>query len=280
MKNYYVYAFKNPLKNNQYFYIGKGKGKRYKKHFYETISNTANKHKFNTIQQILNSNLEVGVDLIEENLSEDQAYELETLLITHYGRAGIDKGGILTNICLDARPPNYNDVSEEKQLKWSKNISEGNKRSWDNGTRFITEAMKISMAKGRFKSGEEHPNFGKNVGPTWIKGLTAETDERVRAGVEKRIGQKRSNETKEKMSQIQKLVQNDPVVKERKSKALMGRECPTKGRPISEEHKKSIGEKNKIKLKGRKRNPESIKKMMETRLKKGLIKNYDPTKYE
>lgn len=279
MKKYYVYALTNPLKGDQFFYIGKGQGSRYKKHFLETVTNTTNHHKFNTIQKIINSNLEVGVVIIEQMLTENEAYDLESSLILFYGRAGIDPNGILTNICIDARPPNYKTVSDEKQKEWSLKISEGNRRSWADGTRYVTEAMSIAMSKGRFKPGEEHPNYGKDIGPTWIKGLTAETDERVKAGVEKRIGQTRSDETKERMSEIQKIVQNDPLVKERKSKALMGRKCPTKGRPISEDHKKAIGEKNSVKLKGRKRSPESIRKMMETRLKKGLINNYDPSKY-
>jgi hypothetical protein len=38
-------------------------------------------------------------------LEEDAAYALETTLIRKYGRAKIDEGGVLTNICIDNRPP-------------------------------------------------------------------------------------------------------------------------------------------------------------------------------
>jgi len=106
MNIYYVYAYFDP-ESNLPFYIGKGKqgSNRHLAHLNETIENTGNKRKFYKIQKIKNKGFEPVIQIINDNLSEDKAYQFETYLIQKYGRKDIDKGGILTNICIDNRPP-------------------------------------------------------------------------------------------------------------------------------------------------------------------------------
>jgi hypothetical protein len=49
---YYVYLILNPLKNNEPFYVGKGKRYRHKEHFSRQRDLIKNNHKNNTIRKI------------------------------------------------------------------------------------------------------------------------------------------------------------------------------------------------------------------------------------
>lgn len=79
--NYYVYVLIDP-RTSQPFYVGKGKGNRYKAHLNETKETTINVKKFNKIQSIRSCGLEPLVEIIEQFKSEDEAYQLEMLLIS------------------------------------------------------------------------------------------------------------------------------------------------------------------------------------------------------
>jgi hypothetical protein len=99
-----VYILFDP-RSNKPFYVGKGKGNRAKSHLKETKETTINIRKYNKIQSILKENLEPEIVYYKTNLSESDAYEIESMLIKQYGRKDYDKKGILLNICEDNRPP-------------------------------------------------------------------------------------------------------------------------------------------------------------------------------
>lgn len=104
---FYIYALIDK-RTNLPFYIGKGKidNQRHLDHFKETIVNTDNRHKFYKIQYLKEQGYEIPVSIIENDIvDEDIAYAKEAHYIKLYGRENIDEGGILTNICLDHRPP-------------------------------------------------------------------------------------------------------------------------------------------------------------------------------
>lgn len=110
---YYVYQLVDP-RNNQPFYIGKGKGRRAVTHLWE-IPETRNVYKENKIADIRKHNLEPIIEYVAENIiDEELAYNIETSLIKKYGRKGYDEGGILTNICLDSKPPNHKGKTYEQ----------------------------------------------------------------------------------------------------------------------------------------------------------------------
>lgn len=111
---YYVYKLIDP-RNKQPFYVGKGQNDRWKIHLKETIDTTDNKRKFYKIQKILRLGLEVKADFVQKNMNEDSAYDLEAEQIQKYGRQKLDENGILTNICLDNRPPNTPKTEKQKQ---------------------------------------------------------------------------------------------------------------------------------------------------------------------
>jgi hypothetical protein len=101
-------------RDNQPFYIGKGKGRRAKTHLWPKPE-TRNVYKENKITIIREEGLEPIINYIIENiLDEKLAYDIEKELILKYGRKGYDKDGILTNVCIDARPPNHKGKSYEE----------------------------------------------------------------------------------------------------------------------------------------------------------------------
>lgn len=124
---YYVYIYKDP-DTELPFYVGKGSGKRYKKHLSETYENTENKKKYAKIKSIQNAGKEPIIEIVKRFESEDIAYRYETELIQSYGRKDIDDNGILLNICEDNRPPTNKGKtgwvpSEETRRIWSEQRS-------------------------------------------------------------------------------------------------------------------------------------------------------------
>lgn len=111
MNDYYVYVYYDPRSvEPSPFYVGKGRKNRYKKHLMETYANTENKKKYAIIQAIISAGMEPLIKFYAVDLMEDVAYDTEKELISRYGRRDLDDGGILTNICEDARPPNNTGV--------------------------------------------------------------------------------------------------------------------------------------------------------------------------
>ena len=234
---FYVYALLNPLKGGLPFYIGKGTGNRCYTHLTEKKGRGSNLHKLRTIEIIRENGFDIPVVKVADDLSEDEAYDLEEALISSLGRASA--GGILTNITENSRPPRFADASVEKQAEWGANISTGNRRAWSDGTRTLTEEITGNLHKGHFSTG--HIPWNKD-GSSWCAGLSSETDERVRAGAEKRLGSKRSEETRATMSKKMKEVQNLPEVRAKKSAAMRGKPSGMLGKTHSEDTKAKMSE--------------------------------------
>ena len=93
--NYYVYALIDP-RDNEIFYIGKGKGDRYKAH-YKTNNKDENKAKKAKTRQIKTSGYEVEVVKLLAYLNEETAFQIEKIIIYNIGRK-IFNEGCLTNI--------------------------------------------------------------------------------------------------------------------------------------------------------------------------------------
>lgn len=103
---YYVYALIDP-RNMKPFYVGKGKNDRWKYHIQEAKNYpNLNNQKLSKIRKILNEGFEIGIEFLAiDILDEDLAYHIESEYIKQYGR--IVDGGILTNVCIDNRPPSH-----------------------------------------------------------------------------------------------------------------------------------------------------------------------------
>ena len=64
-----------------------------------------NPHKSRKIAYIRKVGFEPAIMYWQTSMAEQDAYDLERELIKRFGRKNIDQDGILTNICLDNRPP-------------------------------------------------------------------------------------------------------------------------------------------------------------------------------
>ena len=109
MKKFYTYIYLDPRKPGNYvygdysfeyepIYVGKGNADRYKRHLNQ-IYDPRNECIFfyRKIRKILEENLDPIILKVEENLTEQKAFNLEIWLIWAIGR--IDKGiGTLTNL--------------------------------------------------------------------------------------------------------------------------------------------------------------------------------------
>jgi hypothetical protein len=94
---YYVYALKDPRSNPaKPFYIGKGTGSRAFDHLVKPDTTK----KYARIQEILKSGESPLVGILADDLTEAQAFKLESELISAFGTE--ETGGCLTNAVVPA----------------------------------------------------------------------------------------------------------------------------------------------------------------------------------
>jgi len=168
MNNFYVYIYKNPLKDNTPFYVGKGKKRRAYDHLNETISNTHNYHKFWTINKIRQ---ETGDDPIIEfyktDLSNEEAIKIEEELITLYGREDLGTG-ILTNLS-DGGEGNfgykhtYEDIIRNRIAQIGKVRSEESKRRQSKNAKGLKRSEETKEKLRLANLGEKNNMFGKSL---------------------------------------------------------------------------------------------------------------------
>lgn len=95
---YYVYALIDP-RNNQPFYIGKGKDDRVVRHYYNWSSiDKSNPYKARKIKKLKELGYTPTYKIIFESSEEQLAFEKEKQLIAKWGRFGYEQNGILTNV--------------------------------------------------------------------------------------------------------------------------------------------------------------------------------------
>lgn len=98
-KRYYVYELIDP-RNKLPFYVGKGRGNRMYSHVAEAKRDRgqwSNVLKCDRIRKIIENNLVVQYNVPQNNLCEEDAFNLENALIKKYGLL-INNTGYLTNI--------------------------------------------------------------------------------------------------------------------------------------------------------------------------------------
>jgi hypothetical protein len=131
---YYIYAYKTPIDieinsmstiipKGEYFYIGKGSGRRKYDHLNEQLKKVINHLKYGVIQKIYTNNNTPIIELLEE--SDDEIYILnrEIFYINQYGKL-IDKNGFLTNLTNGGQGTSGHKHSNELKQHWS-NIRKG-----------------------------------------------------------------------------------------------------------------------------------------------------------
>ncbi len=159
---YYVYGLYD---NDDIFYIGKGRGKRYKGHF-TNVSLSKNTYKNNKIKDINNSGRKVNVRIIAKGLSERESLLLEGKLIESYGLHR--SGGCLTNIYGGDwyKTSNGYTFPEERRKQQSLALR-GKNGMYDEDT--VLKAKLLFHYRGMtYKEISELPEFS-NVGDTTVK---------------------------------------------------------------------------------------------------------------
>lgn len=118
---YYIYSYVDP-RTNLPFYIGKGKNNRKFNHILrEKESRRENREKYKIIQELKSLNLLPIIIELENNiLNEDDAYNREDYYIKLYGRRNYEKDGILTNKTLGGKHPPVPVWTEAKKKQHSK----------------------------------------------------------------------------------------------------------------------------------------------------------------
>lgn len=143
---FFAYILRDP-ETQKAFYVGKGQGNRPLAHIIEAKKTKhtykPNKYKLNTIRKILNKGLEVIIQKIEAP-SEQEAIEMEMLLIAMYGRRDI-KTGILTN-CTDGGDGTSGYKHTAEALRKMSECQKG---------KIFTEEHKANMRKPKSEEGRK-----------------------------------------------------------------------------------------------------------------------------
>lgn len=118
--DYYVYVYKRPDDGTP-FYIGKGRGKRWKQHLSDKGEKSFNKRMNGKVRNLIEAGTPPIIEKVAENLSENEAYQLETKLIMKYGRIGYDEDGVLMNHMTEGKAPKLCGVNHPNYGKvWSR----------------------------------------------------------------------------------------------------------------------------------------------------------------
>lgn len=149
---YYVYLHINPSTNLP-FYVGKGKGNRCKQTRSRSIfwRRIVEKYGF-------------SIQIVQENLTHNEAYDLEVSLIRKYGRR--DNGtGILVNLT-DGGEGSVNYKHTEDSLAKMKLYVDNRDMSGEKNPNFNNkwseeQKMNLSKKKKGKKTGAENPFYGK-----------------------------------------------------------------------------------------------------------------------
>src|ERR1039458_1912084 len=91
MIQFYTYIYKDPSKNMESFYVGKGSGKRAYDHLKKIRGNP---HFHYKVQKMLREGVQPKIEIY--NMPDEKcAFDLEKILIKFYGRKDLDKGPLL-----------------------------------------------------------------------------------------------------------------------------------------------------------------------------------------
>lgn len=205
MQTYYVYELLDP-RSGLCFYVGKGTDDRafWHEKKVQNGGGTGNPHKDSLIKQILSESYRVTVKIVRDDLSSDDAFALEAVLIEQYGLRS--EGGALTNL----KPGGKGGCP-----KWS-----------EERKAYFSELMKgNTINTGRVQSSEEKEKRRQSLVRAYESGKRIPTDKQLVAL--NQTGRKRSEETKEKIRQ--NALNRTAEHKDKIAKALRGKKPHNKG---------------------------------------------------
>jgi hypothetical protein len=282
-RRFYVYILRRPDKHDPFyiwlscpFYVGKGSNGRVEEHRRKAKNSKDKNLKNKIIRKLWSRGLDFEEEILFDNLTEQEAFELERKLIAKYGR--INNGtGILANMTDGGEGTSGVVFSKESKRKMSK--SHTGEKNHFYGKKHTQETIKrMSEVKIGLYEGENNPHYGKNhteeskrrisesrlgeLNPMYGKHHTEEARLKMslfQSGENHPMrGKHHTKESKQKMSESQKLrfenIENHPmygltgelnpnfgkprtdITKQKISEALKGEKSPNFGKKFSEEH--------------------------------------------
>jgi LEM3-like protein/NUMOD3 motif-containing protein len=222
---FYVYIYRDPRskwfdlaveqkENFVPFFVGKGKNNRLNDHLKETETNTKNRIKYYKIHKILNSGLYPIIEKYAENLTSQQAYELEELLTRKWGLA-TEPTSPLSNLI-------YGGNGGRQGIPFS-----------DEHKKSLSQSRLNKIASGEivYPQGANHAWYGRkhsnetkgkisnaNTGKT----RSEETKQKLRDSHKGMLGKSHSQETKDKLSKINTGKKASEETKQKISKSQLG----------------------------------------------------------
>lgn len=227
---YYIYEWIR-LDTNEPFYVGKGKDNR-------AYDNKKNKHFMDIVNYCSKNNVEVCVHILDDNLNETTAYELEVWYIHDYiinfgfnmaNKSWGGEGGDIVSM-----------MSIEEKKLYSKKMSESLKGK-NTGARSQEVKDKISRIRieNGLSKGENNPMYRKDVKDFMDEASIL----RWKANISKsNIGKTHSEETKIKMSKARYGINISEEARLNMSASRMGNKNHRYGTHLSDTHKKIISE--------------------------------------
>jgi hypothetical protein len=185
MKNFYVYVHRRAT-TGEIFYVGKGSGYRAK------VPKRNNK-----LWHSIVAKDGYTVEFVETGLQEWYAFELETSLIALHGRRDTGHGPLVNHTDGGEGAAGISDETREKKRL----AGLGRTHSTETKAKLsLAKTGQPSLFKGVPRSQEVKAKLrAANIGkPSLFKGRT-HTDEVKEAGRQRRLGQKASKETREKI---------------------------------------------------------------------------------
>jgi len=230
MNSFYVYILLDPRKPGFYkygdfvfdhepFYVGKGRGNRYKEHLGYLSQSSYNSFIANKIRKIFKECNTIYIsNKIFENLFEEVAFEVEKFLIRQIGRFDL-KRGPLCNLTDGGEGMSGHVCSKETRIKLS-NCFKGTKHPMFNKHHREDSKNKMSIGNTGRVFSEEH---------------------RKKISLANR-GKIRSEDCKKRLSEINKGNKRSEETKKKMREQRIGCKNPNFGKVTSEETKRKISE--------------------------------------
>jgi hypothetical protein len=228
-------------------------------HLLETKDKTENRKKYAYIKGLRNKGLDPMLQKLKFFEIEQEAYEFEAFLIKLYGRKDFEENGILTNVCLDNRPPNAKGRKYSAAVRLIYSLAKRGPKNPMFGVSERSEkwyaAMKFFKGGGNPFYGKTHSDAQKEIWTGWDRG------NRRGKTLEEILGFEKAQETKKKLhdANIGKVQTPETIqkIKDARAKQI-----------ISPESYAKAAEKRR----GRKQSPETVAKRVATRERNRLAR--------
>lgn len=198
MNESYVYLLVDP-RNNQPFYVGKGRGNRCRAHLDEAKYYVKRRSKkLAKIRKLFSLGMEPTIIKVEENVTDAQAIDLEVLLIAEMRDIGIP----LTNMTDGGDgAQGYKHTEEHKQIMRERFAG-----------RVITEEHRLKMCKPKSEIGKENIRKARlTTAYRPSEETKRKTSETLRGRPSPMKGQVHSEEARAKMSEQRKGIPKPKV---------------------------------------------------------------------